>query len=187
MSSNGDALPSIAEIGRRLRQLRELRGLSLEQAGALLDMSPSFLSLVERGKSDLALGRFGRVCEGYGIHPSELLLEHVPAPPPVIRRMRDAPTIERGEGVTYRLVRSEHPQVMEVEMEPRTAFNDLRAHQGEDFVVVLDGAIDVLHGAGRYPVRAGETCAFASVEPHGIANPHQEPARLVIVASAPYW
>ena len=92
------AVPDLAELGRRLRLLRALRGLSLEGAGKLLDCSPSFLSMLERGQTDVALGRFNRICAAYGVHPGELLLEHAPAAAPLIQRIDEAPTIDRGAG-----------------------------------------------------------------------------------------
>ncbi len=180
-------VPSTARVGERLRTLRRLRGLSLEEVAHGLGLSASFLSMLERGRTDVSLTRFHRICTFYGIHPSELLLEHAQAPPPEVGRVEDAPLVERGAGVAYRLVRREPPQVMHVRFEPHAAFEDLRAHHGEDFALVLEGRIELLHGSVRQLVEVGETVRFAGVEPHGMANPGDEPATVVIVTTEPYW
>ena len=61
------------QLGRRLRELRDASGLALQDVAAQTGVSKSFLSLVEMGKSDLSVARFMRVCEFYGVKPSEVL------------------------------------------------------------------------------------------------------------------
>ena len=133
------------------------------------------------------LGWFERICRVYGIQAGELLLEHGQGLQPEIRQISEAPAIERGAGVSYRLVRREPPQVMHVEFAPRAAFEDLRAHHGEDFAIVLRGQVELLYGSERHLVRAGETVRFPGAEPHGLANAADAPATVVIVTTEPYW
>jgi transcriptional regulator with XRE-family HTH domain len=178
---------SSVALGERLRSLRKLRGLSLEEAGRRLELSASFLSMLERGRTDVSLGRFERICRVYGIQAGELLLEHGQGLEPEIRAISEAPAIDRGVGVSYRLVRREPPQVMHVEFAPRAAFEDLRAHHGEDFAIVLRGRVELLYGSERHLVLAGETVRFPGAEPHGLANASDLPATVVIVTTEPYW
>lgn len=56
-----------------MRALRRTRGLSLADVGEATRISPSFLSLVEKGKSDITIGRLVRLVEFYGISINDLL------------------------------------------------------------------------------------------------------------------
>lgn len=52
------------ELGHRLRQLRLDRGLSLREVAARTQLSPSFISLLENGETDVAFGRLQRLLAG---------------------------------------------------------------------------------------------------------------------------
>jgi transcriptional regulator with XRE-family HTH domain len=178
----------LASLGVRLKNLRRLRGLSLQAVADACDVSPSFLSLLERGQTDIALGRFSRLADFYGITLSELLLEGGGTPqPPERTKLTAAPLIERGEGVEYRLVRTDQPQVIHVRMAPFSTFSDLTAHPGEDFWIVLYGKADLLYGDHRYPMSGPELTRFSGVVPHGWANPYDATVELIAVATVPYW
>jgi transcriptional regulator with XRE-family HTH domain len=178
----------LRELGVRLKSLRKLSRLSLQAVAAGAGVSPSFLSMLERGQTDVSLSRFSRLADFYGLSLSELWLEgDVQPSPPQIRPLAEHPTIDRGPGIEYRLIRADHPQVMHVVMDPFTVFADLRAHQGEDFWIILHGRAELLYGRRRYPLSATETARFSGTVPHGIENPHAERAELIALSTVPYW
>src|SRR3954453_12512274 len=67
-------------LGKNLRTLRQKLGRSLTEVADATGLSPSFLSMVENGNSDIALGRLLRATQYYGVE----LPDGVPgqAPPP---------------------------------------------------------------------------------------------------------
>lgn len=177
----------LQRLGTRLRNLRRLRSLSLGEAAAAVGLSSSFLSMVERGESDLAMSRFTRLADFYGVQPSELLLEEGSYDPPAISEITAAKAIDRGRGVEYYLVREIHPQLIFVSLQPKSSFKDLRAHAGEDVWVVCDGAVELLYGDRSYSLAGGQTARFHGGVPHGISNPHRARARLLALCTVPYW
>lgn len=58
----GDALPK--EVGRAIRTLRLLHGLSYAEFAAKAHLSATYLRQVERGERDLGLGALGLIAEG---------------------------------------------------------------------------------------------------------------------------
>lgn len=52
------------ELGRRLRELRQARRLSLREVAERTQLSPSFISLLEKGDTDVAFGRLRRLLAG---------------------------------------------------------------------------------------------------------------------------
>jgi transcriptional regulator with XRE-family HTH domain len=170
-----------------LRALRLQRELSLAEVEEQAGVSRSFLSLLERGETDISLDRFLRLALFYGMQPSELLLTAGEPDEPVIADIAAARSVERGEGVEYLIVREEHPQLMWTRIAPGARFDDLRAHRGEDLWLVVRGRVELLYGAGRHPLRAGQTARFGGLVPHAFANVGDEPAELVALATIPYW
>lgn len=186
--TNGPAVDGLRVLGARLHGLRRMRNLSLQEVAEGVGVSPSFLSMVERGQTDLSLSRFSRLTEFYGVHPSELLLElgsdfHKPE----IKRVRGARSIDRGKGVDYRILREDHPQIVFARLEPNARFADLRAHRGEDFWVVIEGRVTLMYAGKTYTIRQGHTARFSATLPHGFANSSDGPAVLLALCSFPYW
>ncbi len=61
------------ELGTRLRSLRTGRGISLSQLGAATQISSSFLSLVESGRSDITISRLLRLSDFFDVDLDELV------------------------------------------------------------------------------------------------------------------
>src|SRR5256885_7566012 len=71
---------SAEQLGRRLRELRNARGLRLSDLARASGLSVSFLSQVEQGQSDIAVGRLMRIAHALQVQLTELVdLPAVPA------------------------------------------------------------------------------------------------------------
>lgn len=62
------------EIGARLRAQREYLGLSREEVSGYIDISPQFLSEVERGVKGASAKMLYRLCEGLKISADYVLM-----------------------------------------------------------------------------------------------------------------
>ena len=62
-------------LGRRVRQLRHERGLSLYQASAAMDLELSHLQRIEAGTLNPTLSTLMRVADGLGVKVMELVSE----------------------------------------------------------------------------------------------------------------
>jgi transcriptional regulator with XRE-family HTH domain len=68
-----DSAPEREEIARRIRALRRARGLSLQELGGRSDISPGYLSEIERGFSEVSGVKLARVAEHLGVTTDYLL------------------------------------------------------------------------------------------------------------------
>jgi transcriptional regulator with XRE-family HTH domain len=64
---------SAEELGRRLRELRTARGLRLADLARESGLSVSFLSQVEQGQSDIAVGRLMRIAHALQVALTDLV------------------------------------------------------------------------------------------------------------------
>lgn len=60
-------------MGKRIREERTKRNLTIEQLSELIDLSPSFLGLVERGARGLSIEKLITVAEVFDISIDSLL------------------------------------------------------------------------------------------------------------------
>jgi transcriptional regulator with XRE-family HTH domain len=175
-------------LGARLQELRRVRGLSLKEVAERVGVSPSFLSMVERGQTDLSLTRFSRLTEYYKVQPSELLMEmNATFDDPEISELGHFRAVPRGPGVEYFVLQDENPQMIFTRLAPGAAFSDMRAHRGEDFWLLLEGKAQLHYGGRQFDLVEGQTARFSSTIPHGFTNPNKRPAHLVALCSVPYW
>jgi len=60
-------------IGRRIREERTLRGLSIEKLAELAEITPSFLGLIERGERKLSVHTLDKITKTLQTQPNELM------------------------------------------------------------------------------------------------------------------
>lgn len=63
-------------LGQVIREEREKRRLSQEGLAALSGLSRTFVGEIERGVVAISLDSLASIADGFGLKPSELLLEY---------------------------------------------------------------------------------------------------------------
>lgn len=187
LATGADDLSHRQAIGRRLKSLRTVQRLSLKDVARATGLSTSFLSLLERGQTDISLERFRTLARFYHVQPSELLVEGAARIRPAISGLDQAATVDRGPGVEYRIIRAEHPQVLWIRFAPKARFLDFRAHAGQDICMVTKGALELLYGDHTHRLLAGQVARFQATAPHSFANAGDEEAEMIAVGTVPYW
>lgn len=77
-TNTDDAIDALT-IGRRIRQLRNERGLTLDELGAAIDRAASQVSVIENGKRELKLGELQRLSRALGVTVDDLLSAGAPS------------------------------------------------------------------------------------------------------------
>jgi len=177
-------------LGTQLRALRRSRGLTLAQLAARTNISKSFLSLLEAGKSDITVGRLMRLTNFYGISVSDLLPE---APNPdsvaVVRKGDWKLLSSPSEGIRDFLLTSDTKRAMLPFIgvfEPGGKNRDYAEHDGEEFAYVLDGTF-TLEIQDREPIvlNEGDTVYFPANLPHSYTNGVKQRSRLLCIVTPP--
>ena len=61
-----------AAFGRRVRDLRQARGLSQEKLAELADLHRTYVSSLERGQRNVSLENIHSLARGLGVRPQDL-------------------------------------------------------------------------------------------------------------------
>ena len=178
-----------AGLGSALRAARTAKSLSLSDVAAATGISPSFLSLVENGKSDITIGRLVRLVTFYGIHLGDLVAVK-PAPSRTSCASRSSGRSRRRRGDKFRLLAPSVQGVMMpmiVEFEPSAHLAEYGRHAGEEFVHVLRGSMALeLEGSEPRILRAGDSAYYSAERPHLFRNASDtQPLRIICVDSPP--
>ena len=153
-----------------------LQALS-EQSG----LSASFLRSVERGESDISVGRLAQVAEVFDLDVASLLGYTLRQTRPRVIGADDRITVPSAPGVTYLAVRipGTSLEFMTVTLEPRSGFEGVTTHAGIDVLFVISGNVVLEFDGGEYPITESECATWPAAYPHSIRNDADFPARIV--------
>ncbi len=152
-------------------------------------ISASFLSLVENGRSDIAIGRLVRLLSFYEI-PVNDVVSDVPAEDTHVRSGEGRLLPSAQEGIRFLLLTSSTKDLMMpmlIEFEPGAQLAEHGSHAGEEFVHVLEGTLRLdLKGSPTRVLRAGESAYYESEQPHLFGNASCDmPLRILCVDAPP--
>jgi transcriptional regulator with XRE-family HTH domain len=188
--SRSQASLALAHIlGARLKRLRAQRRLTLQEVGGSVDLSHSFLSMLERGLADVSLARVHRLASFYGVPLSELLIEDHEGAQPRIFRTDEGDLVERAPGMTLRLLpiaRTLGLQVVHASFEPGAGPTTPVSHDGDDFFWVLSGEVVLSYGADDYVVTEGEAALYSARVHHYFSCPGTRGAEMLSITTPPY-
>lgn len=166
-SDNGNA----GAIGPRLRQLRRKRGASLADVAHAVEISVGFLSALERSQMSASVGTLRRLARFYRTNildffdPSESNRRLVS---PEKRKV-----LQAGPGVRMELLAWGNT-VMEPHLfriAPQADSGESYSHQGEEFLFLLRGELEIALNGKEYSLKRGDSFYFESSTPHHWKNP----------------
>lgn len=182
----GEDARAVAEIGRRLRDLRRRRALTLQTLSEESGVSVGMLSQMERGVSAPSIRTLQRVAEALEVPISWFFTDGPSssgAPAWVLRRS-DRRTLSLGtSGVTKELLAPGGEgaiELLHVIIEPGGSSGAAPyTHAGEDAGVVIEGSMRLEVDGESCLLGAGDAFRFKSTLPHRFENPG--PARAVVL------
>ena len=172
-------------IGRRLRQLRTKRGLSLAEVAAAAGISVGFLSALERSQMTASIGTLRRLARYYRTK----ILDFFDPSESNTRLVRPAKrkVLEAGPGVRMELLAWGNT-VMEPHLfrvAPHAGSGESYAHEGEEFLFVLRGELLMELAGEEYHLKRGDSFYFESATPHHWKNPGRSETWLLWVNTPP--
>ncbi|MBC5826068.1 MAG: cupin domain-containing protein [Candidatus Eremiobacteraeota bacterium] len=168
VSANG----MLVTVGRILKRMRTQRSLTIRDVARSSGLSASFLSAVERGESDIALGRLTRIAEFFDHDIGSLLGYSDRSAHPNFVTKEDRTLINRGRGVRYESVRLPglNFELEFITFAPKSKFKDELSHEGIDVLLVTEGDLTLVVDGVDYPMQAGACAVFSAHHPHKVRN-----------------
>jgi transcriptional regulator with XRE-family HTH domain len=154
-------------LGARMRARREALGLSLRSLADRTGVSASFLSQVERGLVSPSIQTLTAVSRALEVPIYHFLLE---SPDPVVKHDQRRRLIMPNTSVDYELLCPDVHRSMEVSLgrlEQNAASSDEPlAHPTEEFMLVLEGVMEIEIGPRRYVLEPGDSIYYHGLAPH---------------------
>ena len=166
-------------VGRRIREMRRARRISLETLAAATGLSIGFLSQIERGLSSPSLRALTAIADVFAVSLGALF--GAAAAPgdqdTLVVRATARPELSLWRsGITKQLLTpataDSRLNVYQVRLAPGASTGDeFYTHQGEEAGLVLEGSMMLTVDAQTVRLEAGDSFRFASTRPHRFSNP----------------
>jgi len=172
-------------IGARLRQLRTRQRLPLAHVAKAAGISVGFLSAIERSQMSASIGTLRRLARFYKTNildffdPAESNSRLV--------RPNGRKVLEAGPGVRMELLAWGNT-VMEPHLfriAPRAGSGESYTHEGEEFLHVLRGELQLALDGEEFRLKSGDSFYFESATPHRWKNPGRSETWVLWVNTPP--
>ncbi len=178
-------------VGKRVRALRQEKGLSLADLAQRTGLSEAVLGDIEDEAASPPLGTLIKLGKALGMKLGTLIASGEDRPYTVVRAS-ERPAMSRfasqkgtAYGYSYEALA---PQKRNRSMEPfLVTLNkaddkvEPSSHDGEEFIFVLDGRMEARVGQAREVLEPGDSIYYDSSEPHLLRPVGDEPARILAV------
>jgi DNA-binding XRE family transcriptional regulator/quercetin dioxygenase-like cupin family protein len=184
------------DIGGRIREARQGRGMSLRSVAQAVGVSASLISQVETGKTQPSVSTLYAIVNHLGISLDELLgvsatyssgAPTVVATPaatgPVVQRRGEGPVLEMENGVHWERLSvgdGGAADALLVTYDPGASSSvegRLMRHAGVEYAYLLEGELVLQLEFETVELHAGDSLHFDSVRPHLYINKGSVPAR----------
>ncbi len=185
-------------VGSRIRKIRESKSITLEQVAERSGLMLEQVGRIEEDKNLPSLAPLIRIARALGVRLGTFLDDN-DSLGPVLCRKEDRPeSISFSSGTAnshnylnfFSLAQSKAGRHMEPFLIDIDSASDggyqLSTHEGEEFLYVLEGAIEVTYGKNRFVVRAGESIYYDSIVEHNVHAAERSRAKILAVVYTPF-
>ena len=168
----------VEEIGERVKNLRQSKGLTLDQLAHLTGFDVEFLADIESNKIHPQLGTviklskalssaFGRLVSGSGDRLYSITRRGD-------RQIVSRSTSQKGQKKLYTYkslspgVKGRNMEALMVQLEQNPG-EEMSVHEGEEFIFVLEGVVELKIADEVFDLEPGDSVYYLSTTPHLIA------------------
>ena len=187
-------------IGSKIRGLREQKNLSIEEIAERTGLSAEQIATIETNQNLPSLGPLIKIARALGVRLGTFM-DDSDALGPVISHAADR---ERDNSISFSndaadarknmiyhaLAREKAGRHMEpfiIDIQPNGSQDfKLSAHEGEEFIYVMSGEVEIDYGKEKYLLREGDSIFYDSIVKHHVHGAAGKAARILAVVYIPF-
>jgi len=174
-------------FGAKMKQLREVQKISLEHLSRQTGFSQRYLKEIEEGLTLPPVSAVIQVAKALSIDSGSFLSAEEQQ---ASERRRRESFFKRTHAYSYQTLtpdaETKHMKAFVVTIDPKQDHRMVEyRHDGEEFIYVLKGEVEVTVGEDRNFLKREETLHFNSGMIHKLHNPGAEETKLLVVIYTP--
>jgi transcriptional regulator with XRE-family HTH domain len=178
----------IKEMATRIRDLRDILGISQDDMASGLGMSKERYLKYENGEEDIPASTLYEISRKLGVEMSILLTGETPRMHYFsVTRKGQGASVERRKQYRYQSLASSfinkkaEPFIVTVEPGPEKATVATNAHPGQEFNYVLEGSLKFIIRDQEFVLEAGDSIYFDSSCEHAMVALNGKQARFLAI------
>ncbi|MDO5851899.1 MAG: cupin domain-containing protein [Methanobacteriaceae archaeon] len=185
------------EIGENIKKMREMKKLSIEDLSEKSGVNKNQIKTIEEGGLIPSLTPLMKIAHALGVRLGTFMDDNLEDKPCHVKNGQTNKVI-RFSGKTDNVDNSNldfHPlgatkidRNMEpflIEFKPNNDEHPLNDHEGEEFIYVLEGELELTYGKETYQLNKGDSIYYDSIVPHDLHNNGDKKAKILAVVYAP--
>ena len=195
-------------VGSKIKGLRETKNLSLEEIAERSGLTVEQITSIENDQNLPSLGPLIKIARALGVRLGTFMDDNDALGPVVCRAAdREATrsisfsndsSISFSNGATDARKHMEyHPLAQQkagrhmepfvIDINPEDAPNfQLSAHEGEEFIYVMQGEVEIVYGKETYNLKEGDSIFYDSIVNHHVHGAPGKSAKILAVVYIPF-
>ena len=189
-----------SKVGAKIKGLRETKNLSIEEIAERSGLTVEQINSIENDVNLPSLGPLIKIARALGVRLGTFMDDNDALGPVVCRaadREKDN-SISFSNGATdarkhmeyhplaqQKAGRHMEPFVIDINPEESPEFQ-LSAHEGEEFIYVMQGEFEIVYGRDTYILKEGDSIFYDSIVKHHVDGAPGKSAKILAVVYIPF-
>ncbi len=187
-------------VGSKIKGIRESKNLSIEEIAERSGLTIDQIKSIENDQNLPSLGPLIKIARALGVRLGTFMDDNDALGPVVCRaedRERDS-SISFSNGATdarkhmeyhplaqQKAGRHMEPFVIDINPTEKPDFQ-LSAHEGEEFIYVMEGEVEIIYGKDQYLLKEGDSIFYDSIIKHHVHGVPGKSAKILAVVYIPF-
>lgn len=187
-------------VGSKIKSIRETQKLSLEEIAERSGLSNDQIIAIENNENLPSLGPLIKIARALGVRLGTFMDDN-DAIGPVVCRAKDREqetSISFSNGTTdarkhmeyhplakQKAGRHMEPFIVDIQPSEEKEFIS-SAHEGEEFIFVMQGEIEIDYGKEKYTLKEGDSIYYDSIVKHHIHGAEGKAAKIMAIVYIPF-
>ena len=187
-------------VGAKIKGLRETKNLSVEEIAERSGLTVEQINSIENDVNLPSLGPLIKIARALGVRLGTFMDDN-DALGPIVTRAKDREadsSISFSNGATdarkhmeyhplaqQKAGRHMEPFVIDINPEESPDFQ-LSAHEGEEFIYVMQGEVEIVYGKETYNLKEGDSIFYDSIVKHHVHGAPGKSAKILAVVYIPF-
>ena len=187
-------------VGSKIKGIRESKGLTLEEVAERSGLSLDQITSIETDQNLPSLGPLIKIARALGVRLGTFMDDNDALGPVVCRaeERESKSSISFSNGAAdarkhmeyhplaqQKAGRHMEPFIIDINPEDEPNFQ-LSAHEGEEFIYVMQGEVEIVYGKETYNLKEGDSIFYDSIVNHHVHGAPGKSAKILAVVYIPF-
>jgi len=191
-------MPEKNQVGEKIKNLMEIRNISSDEIAKDSGVNKELIDKILNGEIIPSLTPLTKIARSLGVRIGTFIDDDPQIGPLVVKKGKsdqvvyfsgdenktDNSNLEFYSLAAGKTDRNMEPFIIDIK-EDDNPNHELSSHEGEEFIYVLEGSIEVVYGKKKHILETGDSIYYDSIVSHHLHGYDNKPAKILAVIYTP--